>query len=124
MNKIRKLEFNTPKVVIALAILIYAIYFVYTITLISNSQSNGSEILIQTSVSPGSKYKIEAFVTDPGTTVDFSIKVYLITENKKRLIYNEYHKSEVDILWLDDDIVKINTIKINITKGEVYDWRK
>ena len=115
MNKIRKLEFNTPKVVIALAILICAIYFVYTITLISNSQSNGSETLIQTSVSPGSKYKIEAFVTNPGATVDFSVKVYVITENKKRLIYNEYHKSEVDILWLDDDIVKINTIKINIT---------
>jgi len=124
MNKIRKLEFNTPKVVIVLAILICAIYFVYTITLISNSQSNGRETLLQTSASPGSKYKIEAFVTNPGATVDFSVKVYVITENEKRLIYNEYHKSEVDILWLDDDIVKINTIKINITKGEVYDWRK
>lgn len=81
------------------------------------------ETLLQTSVSPNGTYTIEAYRTEPGATVDYSIKVYLIGEDKKMLIYNAYHEFTVTIEWVSDEAVIINDRKLNIANGEKYDWQ-
>ena len=67
---------------------------------------------------------MNAYRTEPGATVDYSVKVYLIKNNKRNLIYNAYHESEVTIVWVDNETVSINGKKLNLSKGEKYDWRK
>ncbi len=53
-----------------------------------------------------------------------SAKCYLIDNNKKCEIYNQYHQSKAEIKWLDEDIVKINDVALDLSKGETFDWRK
>lgn len=75
------------------------------------------------SQSPDEKYTLEAYRTEPGATVDFSVKVYLIDDGKKELIYNEYHQDQANIIWIDNDNVSINEKTLNLSMGETYDWR-
>ncbi len=88
------------------------------------SQNNQQESLIAQSVSPNNKYKLEAYKTQPGATVDFSIKVYIINNGNKTMIYNAYHEYNVDIKWIDNTRVNINGKQLDLSKNEVYDWRK
>lgn len=90
---------------------------------ILGSNEEQAETLLQTSVSPNKTYTIEAYRTEPGATVDFSVKAYLVTENEKILIYNSYHESNVTINWISDTVVVINDKKLNLINGETYDWR-
>lgn len=77
---------------VALALVIGAVMFFRIIPTISLvfSQRNSEETLLVTSVSPEGTYELEAYKTQPGATVDFSIKVYDVSQDK-RLIYNAYH---------------------------------
>ncbi len=86
------------------------------------TQNNLEESLLLSSESPNGQYTIEAYRTEPGATVDFSIKVYLI-ENEKVLIYNAYHEYEAEILWITNSKVSINGKILDLTKKEKYDWR-
>ncbi len=99
------------------------IFLISVILFLGLSQSNCEEKFLTSSISPKHKYTVEAYRTEPGATVDFSVKVYLI-KDKKILIYNAYHEEDAIISWINDDIVLINNKKINITKGETFDWRK
>lgn len=93
------------------------------ITLIENQKAT-NETFLETSVSPDGNYKLEAYRTEPGATVDFSIKVYSVTSSEKRQIYNCYHESTVSIHWIDNDTVKINNICLDLSENETYDWRR
>lgn len=94
-----------------------------TIWNIGTSQINSDETFLLSSQSPDKKYTLEAYKTEPGATVDFSIKVYVVNENKKDLIYDSYHEYDVEIVWIDNSIVSINGKKLNLLKKETYDWR-
>lgn len=87
------------------------------------SQENNEETFLLSSQSPDEKYKLEAYKTEPGATVDFSIKVYLINGENKELIYNAYHEYQADILWIDNETVSINGKTLDLSNGEKYDWR-
>ena len=93
------------------------------ITLIENQKAT-NETFLETSVSPDGNYKLEAYRTEPGATVDFSIKVYSVKGSEKRQIYNCYHESTVSIHWIDNDTVKINNICLDLSENETYDWRR
>ncbi len=82
------------------------------------------EDLLLTTTSPNNTYTVEAYKANGGATVDFSIKVYLIDNKNKLLIYNKYHDYDADIKWIDNDIISINAITLDLSKGETYDWRK
>lgn len=82
------------------------------------------EDLLLTTTSPNNTYTVEAYKANGGATVDFSIKVYLIDNKNKLLIYNKYHDYDADIKWIDNDIISINGITLDLSKGETYDWRK
>ena len=79
--------------------------------------------LIEKSTSPNGTYTVEAYLSNPGATGDYSIKAYLQYENSKLLIYNKYHDYDADIKWLSDDVVVINGVTLDVSKGETYDWR-
>ena len=88
-----------------------------------DSQKNNQETLLLTSQSPDKKYNLEAYRTEAGATVDFSIKVYMVFEDKRELIYNSYHEYDVSISWIDNDHVLINNKILDLSCGEKYDWR-
>lgn len=90
---------------------------------LGNYQNNTSETFLESSISPDGKYKLEAYKTEPGATVDFSIKVYIIMENNKKLIYNAYHEYKVNIEWISSSRVSINEKELELSNNETYDWR-
>lgn len=75
------------------------------------------------SESPDGSYVLEGYRISGGATVDYSIKVYLIQGEMKKLIYNEYHGYDVEIEWLSNSETMINKKVLNIKEGEKYDWR-
>lgn len=87
------------------------------------AQADSNKTLLLTSECPNGEYKLEAYRIEPGATVDFSVKVYLI-QDKNKIIYNAYHESEVEITWIDCNTVSINTKNLDLSKGETYDWRR
>jgi hypothetical protein len=82
------------------------------------------EKLLATSVSPNNAYKLQAYRTEPGATVDFSVKVYIVTKKEKILIYNAYHETDVHMEWINNSEVSINGRTLDLSKGDTYDWRK
>ena len=108
-------------VVVYVAIVFGGICIVLTI---ASSQKNSEESYLCTTVSPDDEYTLQAYKVEPGATVDFSVKVYLIDGNDKLLIYNAYHEYDVNIIWIGDNIVSINEKVLDLSKGQTYDWRK
>ena len=98
-------------------------YIVPVLTL-ANSQKNLQEKFLSSSESPDGKFNLEAYRTEPGATVDYSVRVYMINGNQKEIIYNAYHESEAKIDWVDNTTVSINGKTLDMSSGETYDWRK
>lgn len=88
------------------------------------SQGNTAETFLLSSLSPEGDYTLEAYKTEPGATVDFSIKVYIVNESDKEIIYNAYHEYQAEIIWISKSKVSINGRILDLSKGETYDWRK
>ena len=109
-------------VLILLLVLLFWIYVIPVLN-IGNSQTNNPETFLMASQSPDGKYNLEAYRTEPGATVDFSIRVYVIRDNKKSIIYDAYHEYEANIVWIDNTTVSINGKTLDISQGEKYDWR-
>ena len=117
---------GTVRIVYLFIIIIVVIVGVYLTQIywISKSQNNSNETYLLTSESPDEEYLLKAYKTEPGATVDFSIKVYLVENKTRKLIYNAYHESYANIVWVNNDIVSINGIALDLSKEETYDWRK
>ena len=99
--------------------------FIIPILNIGNSKTNTKETFLMASQSPDGKYNLEAYRTEPGATVDFSIRVYLIIDNnRKSIIYDAYHECEAKIVWINNKAVSINEKTLDLSQGEKYDWRK
>lgn len=88
---------------------------------------SSEDTLLMTSESADGAYKLEAYRTNPDATVDYSVRVYLIsdTSNRRRYkrIYDAYHMSKVEIEWESNSIVVINGRALDLSQGETYDWR-
>lgn len=117
-NKLILISVGVIAFVVAALVSFIAIYF------IASSQSNAPETFLTRSESPDQTYVLEAYVTEPGATVDFSVKVYLVTDGQKSLIYDAYHEQQATIDWTDDCNVVINGHALDLSAGETYDWRK
>lgn len=119
------------KILIITLILVSLFMFLLIITLwfkpvleLGTSQNNNEETFLLSSLSPEGDYKLEAYKTEPGATVDFSIKVYIVNESDKDLIYNAYHEYQAEIIWINKSKVSINGKSLDLSRGETYDWRK
>lgn len=98
--------------------------YIVPVLTIANSQKNVQETFLRSSESPDGKFNLEAYRTEPGATVDYSVRVYMINGNQKEIIYNAYHESEAKIDWVDNTTVSINGKTLDMSSGETYDWRK
>lgn len=65
--------------------------------------------LINQSVSLDGKYTVSAYRVNAGATVDYSVEVYLMNDDKKeKKIYVAYHEREAEISWYDNKNICIN----------------
>ncbi len=110
-------------VVLIILLALFICTYIIPIFNIGNSQTSNQETFLMSSQSPDGKYNLEAYRTEPGATVDFSIRVYIINGNKKNIIYDAYHEYDAKIIWVDNSTVLINGKTLDISRGEKYDWR-
>ena len=110
-------------ILLTLFFVLFARIFLIPIWNIGTPQANNQETFLVSSQSRDGKYKLEAYKTEPGATVDFSIKVYMVEGSQKELIYDAYHEYEVQIAWVNNSTVSINGKILNLSLGEKYDWR-
>ena len=103
---------------------IFLILITVILLVLSACSPDVTEDLLDTSVSPNGTHTVQSYRVSAGATVDFSVKCYLIDNNKKCEIYNQYHQSKAEIKWLDEDIIKINDVALDLSKGETFNWRK
>lgn len=83
-----------------------------------------TEEFLERYVSPTGEYTVDIYITQPNATVDFSIKAYLVKENNKVCcIYNAYHEFSAEVFWVNDNVISINGKQLNLSKGDVFDWR-
>ena len=131
VTKIEKNTRNRPCItIIVLSVvpffvlaLIGCIYLVPILGIV-DSQTNEQETFLISSQSPDGTYDLEAYRTEPGATVDFSIRVYVISNNQKKLIYDTYHEYDVQIDWINHSTVSINGRMLDLAQGETYDCRE
>lgn len=104
-------------VLIILSLLIGGIVFLKSIF-------SPSKELINETESMDGKYKIEAYLIYGGATTDWAVRCYLKIDNKfgKKVIYNDYHIKDSEMIWEDNDTVYINGHKIELPDGK-YDFR-
>ena len=116
-------------IIIIISVIVSAIFvFLANVFLISTlkigiSQKNAPETYLTASQSPNGKYWLEAYRTEPGATVDFSIRVYMVKGNIKELVYDAYHEYDAVIIWENNVTVSINGKVLDLSKGETYNWR-
>ncbi len=81
--------------------------------------------LIKTSVSPDGQYRVEAYLCSGNATTDNSLRCAVIeTDSKKsRNIFWQYHQNKANIIWLDNNNIEINGIRLNVLTDS-YDWRE
>lgn len=75
--------------------------------------------------SPDKRYTINSYICSSGTINDWAARCELVDNlsGKIKNIYWDYKVEIVDIKWINDNTVSINSHHINVEK-EVYDWRK
>ncbi|MBQ2661825.1 MAG: hypothetical protein IJF80_04130 [Clostridia bacterium] len=111
-------------VVLILLLAVLVRIYIIPVLNIGYSQTSNQDTFLIASQSPDGKYNLEAYRTEPGATVDFSIRVYIIDGNKKNMIYDAYHEYDAKIVWIDNSTVSINGKTLDISRGEKYDWRR
>ena len=74
------------------------------------------DVFLGTYDSPTRAYAITIFQGNGGATVDYSIKAELFdyADNSSKNIYWAYHESEANVVWLDEDTVRINGRVIDV----------
>lgn len=81
-------------VVLIVLLALFVRNYIVPILNIEDSQINNPETFLMASQSPDGKYNLEAYRTEPGATVDFSVRVYLTTGDRKTIVYDAYHEYE------------------------------
>lgn len=75
--------------------------------------------LIKSSLSPSGQYVAVAYRNLGNSTVDFSVicDIVNLKDISARTIYIQYHESEAELQWIDDETVCINGIELDIVNG-------
>ena len=108
-------------IIVSVVVLVSIVYYFFFD--ISHIQG---EKLISKSVSPNNTYTVEAYLNNGGATTDFAVLCklhYNDGSRKDRNIYWDYHCSDAEIEWTDDDTVVINGKTIDDVTKDKYDWR-
>lgn len=83
----------------------------------------GQEVIQEIS-SPDGTYVVTSYLNNSGATTDYAVLCSVKTngQNNEKNIYWQYHCEAVNIVWLDEDTVKINGVELNV-KRDTYDYR-
>jgi hypothetical protein len=75
--------------------------------------------------SPNHSYRINVYRIEGPATVSDTVRGELVDERSghKKNVYWGYKVSDAKVVWINNDVVSINGHKINIAKGQIYDWR-
>jgi hypothetical protein len=76
--------------------------------------------------SPTGAYTVKAYVARGNATVADSVRVEVIFKDSRstsKNIYWQYREDTADMVWLDNQTVQINGVKLDVTK-ERYDFRR
>ena len=111
-------------IVLIILLMLIICFFIIPAFNVGITQTGGEETFLMASNSPNGIYCLEAYKTEPGATVDFSVRVYIVNDNQKNIIYDAYHEYNAEIIWIDDSVVSINGKTLDLSRGEKYDWRK
>lgn len=87
------------------------------------ASSLGVNERIETSHSPNGKYTVDFYRYDPGATGAYGVRGELNGPlwYKKR-IYHQSRIEQVEVEWVDNDIILINKHKLNLKAGETYGY--
>ena len=81
---------------------------------------------LYSSSSPTMKYVMKSYYIEGSPTLNESVRCEIVeTETDKT--YNIYWQTGTETVqsnWSANDVININGVNINLTKGETYDWRE
>jgi hypothetical protein len=89
-------------------------------------QSVPKGVLILTIPSPNGKYAICTFSHNGGSLSADAVRGELVdlTHNTRKTVYWNYPDEDPYVEWLSTHTVIIGNKKLNMSKGETYDWRR
>lgn len=125
MSKIK--QKGSKKIIVRILLIICFIlacigYLVYHFTWDTQSVPKGD--LLRKVNSPQRENCAYIYQGTEGATVDDSVIVEIKNNktNKKKIIYVQYHQSDVTTKWINENTIQIGKRKMDIEK-DVYDWR-
>lgn len=80
---------------------------------------------IESYESPSGDYTLNIYISSPALSSS-AIRGEIVYNNrnfKKKNIYWQYKVDDADVLWVDEDTVRINGVKLNVLK-DTYDYRR
>jgi len=106
-------------VLLVIALLAFGFYWAFY----DIQHIEGQEI-IQEVYSPNGTYTVTAYLNNGGATTSYAVLCSVKNNNtgKEKNIYWQYRCTDADIIWLDEDTVQINGVKLNV-KRDTYDYR-
>ena len=115
---------NTLLIVGIVVLLIIALLgYAYHWAFYDIQRLEGQEVIQEVS-SPNGTYTVTAYLTNGGATTAYGVlcSVKNNSTGKEKNIYWQYRCENADIIWLDEQTVQINGVKLNIKK-DTYDYR-
>ena len=102
-----------------ISVLGYGIYWAFY-----DIQRLEGQVVIQEVSSPNGTYTVTAYLNDGGATTDYAVLCSVKTNgrNNEKNIYWQYRCKKADIVWIDEQTVQINGVKLNVKK-DTYDYR-
>ena len=106
-------------ILLIISLLGYGIYWAFY----DIQHIEGQEVIQEVS-SPNGTYTITAYLNNGGATTGYAVlcSVKNNSTDKEKNIYWQYRCENADIIWLDEQTVQINGVKLNIKK-DTYDYR-
>ena len=83
------------------------------------------QAVIQEASSPNGTYTVTAYLNHGGATTGYAVlcTVKNNSTGKEKNIYWQYHCDKVDVVWVDEQNVRINGVALNV-KTDIYDYRQ
>lgn len=111
------------KLLITLLIVALLLGYAYWWAFYDIQRLKGVEVL-QEVPSPNDSRVVTAYLTNGGATTDFGVLCSVKSSGscKEKNIYWQYHCHSAEVLWLDEQTVRINGVELNVFH-DTYDYR-
>jgi hypothetical protein len=109
---------------IIIVILVGGVVYAFNWAFFDIQRIGGQEYLNE-STSPNGVYTVTAYLNNGGATTDYAVLVRLRDNGNGKIknIYWQYHCTKAEMVWVNDETLKINGKELNV-KNEIYDFRR